>query len=372
MERRQDRSAPRVFEDHRDNLTVDVQNVLVQERASQLRSEDSQIALLWNVFRSLQNLDARLWLPRLVLQALGAKRNHPRLRGLLTPAQILEPTFLWWHRFELPPSRHEWLRDQACNATLDLTHYPACYLAEKKAEEDDNVKALIVRINSPGGTITSSDLIYREIDTFKSRRKVPVVAVMMDVAASGGYYAALAADTIVALPTTVTGSIGVIMLTVNAQGLMEKIGVAPLAIKSGEMKDAGSPFRPLTTEERAVFQSVIDQMYGRFVTLISRSRRIPEDRVRTSPTGGSTRPSGQSARPRGRIGHGRRREGRAQGRGRRGSARHHVPPPQGLPHQLLLGRARLGAGPGKLAPAADGAGQRLGPPLPLPVVALSR
>jgi protease-4 len=149
-----------------------------------------------------------------------------------------------------------------------------------KAEDDDNVKALIVRINSPGGTITASDLIYREIDSFKSRRKIPVVAVMMDVGASGGYYAALAADRIVALPTTVTGSIGVIMLTVNAQGLMEKIGVAPLAIKSGEMKDAGSPFRQLTAQERAVFQSVIDQMYGRFVTLIAGSRKIPEDRVR--------------------------------------------------------------------------------------------
>jgi len=155
----------------------------------------------------------------------------------------------------------------------------------QKADEDDAVKALIVRINSPGGTITASDLIYREIDTFKTRRKIPVVAVMMDVAASGGYYAALAADTIVALPTTVTGSIGVIMLTVNAQGLMEKIGVAPLAIKSGEMKDAGSPFRPLTAQERAVFQSVIDQMYGRFVTLIARSRKIPEDRVRTFADG---------------------------------------------------------------------------------------
>ena len=155
----------------------------------------------------------------------------------------------------------------------------------QKAEEDDNVKALIVRINSPGGTITASDLIYREIDTFKTRRKIPVIAVTMDVAASGGYYAALAADTIVALPTSVTGSIGVIMLTVNAKGLMEKIGVAPLAIKSGEMKDAGSPFRPLTAEERAVFQSVIDQMYGRFVTLIARSRKIPEDSVRTFADG---------------------------------------------------------------------------------------
>ena len=155
----------------------------------------------------------------------------------------------------------------------------------QKAEDDDEVRALIVRINSPGGTITASDLIYREIEVFKTRRKVPVITIMMDVAASGGYYAALAGDTIMALPTTVTGSIGVVMLTVNAQGLMEKIGVAPLAIKSGAMKDAGSPFRPLTEPERAVFQSVIDQMYARFVSLIVRSRKMPEEKVRAAADG---------------------------------------------------------------------------------------
>src|SRR5437899_12183467 len=104
----------------------------------------------------------------------------------------------------------------------------------------------------------------------------------MDVAASGGYSAALAADTIIAMPTTVTGSIGVIMLTLNAQGLMEKIGVAPLAIKSADKKDAGSPFRQLTPEERAIFQPVIDQMYGRLVWLIVAPRKIPEQRVRAS------------------------------------------------------------------------------------------
>ena len=155
----------------------------------------------------------------------------------------------------------------------------------QKAEDDDDVKALIVRINSPGGTITASDLIYREIVAFKARKKVPVVAVMMDVGASGGYYAALAGDTIIALPTTVTGSIGVIMLTLNAQGLMEKIGVAPLAIKSADKKDAGSPFRQLTAEERAIFQSVIDQMYARFVGLIVEHRKIPEERVRAFADG---------------------------------------------------------------------------------------
>ncbi|HUG38294.1 MAG TPA: signal peptide peptidase SppA [Candidatus Limnocylindrales bacterium] len=155
----------------------------------------------------------------------------------------------------------------------------------RKAEEDDQVRALVLRINSPGGTITASDIIYREIRAFKERRKIPVVAAIMDVGASGGYYAALAADRILAHPTTVTGSIGVVMLTVNAQGLLEKIGVAPMAIKSGDKKDAGSPFRPLTPEERAIFQAVIDEMHGRFVSLIVESRKIPEARVRALADG---------------------------------------------------------------------------------------
>jgi protease IV len=154
-----------------------------------------------------------------------------------------------------------------------------------RAEKDDAVKALVVRINSPGGTITASDVVYREVREFKQRRKIPVVAAIMDVGASGGYYAALAADQIFAHPTTITVSIGVIMLTVNAQGLLEKVGVTPLAIKSGPLKDAGSPFRGLTDEERAVFQSVIDDMYGRFVRLVAESRKIPEARVRAFADG---------------------------------------------------------------------------------------
>jgi protease-4 len=155
----------------------------------------------------------------------------------------------------------------------------------EKAEKDDRVRAVIVKINSPGGTITASDILYREILEFKTRRKIPVTAVIMDVGASGGYYVALAADSIIVHPTSVTGSLGVVMLTVDAQGLMEKIGVAPVAIKSGPMKDAGSPFRPLTEPERQVFQGVIDDMYDRFVRLIAASRKMPEASVRSFADG---------------------------------------------------------------------------------------
>ncbi len=145
----------------------------------------------------------------------------------------------------------------------------------KKATDDSRVRAVVLRINSPGGTVTASDIIFRELDIFKRARGVPVVAVMMDVAASGGYYVALAADTIVAHPTTVTGSIGVIMLSLNAEGLMQKVGVAAAAIKSGERKDMGSPFRQLTPEERAIFQTVIDDLHRQFLAKVIERRQLP-------------------------------------------------------------------------------------------------
>jgi protease-4 len=150
----------------------------------------------------------------------------------------------------------------------------------KKAEEDKQVRALIVRINSPGGTVTASDILYREILSFKERTHRPVVAIMMDVAASGGYYLALAADTIIAHPTTVTGSIGVIMLSVNAEGLMQKIGVAAITIKSAEHKDMGSPFRTLTPEERAMFQGVIDDLQRQFLAKVVAHRKLAPETAR--------------------------------------------------------------------------------------------
>jgi len=155
----------------------------------------------------------------------------------------------------------------------------------EKADEDERVRAIVLRINSPGGTVTASDILYHEISRFKARRKVPVIASILDVGASGGYYVALAADRIVAHPTTVTGSIGVLMLTVNSGGLLEKIGVSASYIKSGQYKDMGSPFRSLSPEERAIFQELIDRLYGRFVTLVARERRLDEARVRAFADG---------------------------------------------------------------------------------------
>jgi len=155
----------------------------------------------------------------------------------------------------------------------------------EKAEDDKQVRAVLLRINSPGGTVTASDILYHDIMRFKEHRKIPVVASILDVGASGGYYVALAADRILAHPTTVTGSIGVLMLTVNAGGLLEKIGVSASYVKSGEFKDMGSPFRSLRPEEQALFQELIDRFYGRFVELVARSRRLDEARVRAFADG---------------------------------------------------------------------------------------
>lgn len=150
-----------------------------------------------------------------------------------------------------------------------------------KASKDDKIKAVVLRINSPGGTVNASDILYHEIKVFKANRKIPVIASMMDVAASGGYYAAMAADAILVHPSTVTGSIGVIMLTVNAKGLLEKVGMEASAITSGPRKDMGSPFRTMTAEEKAIFQGVIDSFYHRFLTVVQEGRRnLSADQIR--------------------------------------------------------------------------------------------
>ncbi len=163
--------------------------------------------------------------------------------------------------------------------------HPVSLLVEKldKAAKDKSVKALVLRINSPGGSVTASDIMYSEVLRFKeeTKGKRPVVAVLSDVAASGGYYIACAADEIVAHPTTVTGSIGVIMQMVNFSGTMSKIGVKADAITSGKMKDAGSPFREMKPEEREIFQSLVNQFYDRFVNVVATGRaKLTAEQVR--------------------------------------------------------------------------------------------
>jgi protease-4 len=143
----------------------------------------------------------------------------------------------------------------------------------EKASKDDEIKALILRIQSPGGTVNASDLLYHEIMQFKKERHVKVVACFLGIATSGGYYVATAADHIFAQPTTLTGSIGTIAIKFNVHGLMEKIGVEEETVKSGGKKDIWSPFRPSTEEEKKILQSIIDEYQHKFLQVVQSGRR---------------------------------------------------------------------------------------------------
>ena len=152
----------------------------------------------------------------------------------------------------------------------------------EKAGRDPLIKAVILRLDTPGGEVTASDIIYHEILRFKERTGKPVVGLMMAVAASGGYYIASACDVIMAHPSTLTGSIGVISVFPSLESLMGKVGVKVNIIKSGPAKDSGSPFRDMTDDERALFQGIIDEYYESFLGVVARNRkdRIPADELR--------------------------------------------------------------------------------------------
>jgi protease-4 len=150
------------------------------------------------------------------------------------------------------------------------------------ATQDEDVRAILIEIDSPGGGITISDQIYHALDSFKASSEGRViVALMGDICASGGYYVALAADRIVAHPTTLTGSIGVLMSSVNLKELAEKIGIRDVTIKSGVNKDLLNPLRELNPEQVALLQQVVDALYERFVGLVVDNRKLPVETVRT-------------------------------------------------------------------------------------------
>ncbi len=145
-----------------------------------------------------------------------------------------------------------------------------------RAQEDASVKAIVLRVNSPGGSVVASDEIYQKMLEVEK----PIVVSMGELAASGGYYISAPADLIVANPATLTGSIGVITQVPNLEELMEKIGVEVVVIKSGAHKDEGSPFREMTEEEKAIWQAIIDEAYDQFVTIVAEGRDLPEEKVR--------------------------------------------------------------------------------------------
>ena len=149
----------------------------------------------------------------------------------------------------------------------------------REAGGNPEIKAVVLRLNSPGGTASGAQEIAAEVDKLRRAGK-KVVASMGDVAASGAYWIASRTDRIVANPGTLTGSIGVIMQTQDLQGLYEKIGVGTETFKSGPHKDMGSPARPITPEERAIFQGMVDDIYQQFLTTVAEGRKMNPDDVR--------------------------------------------------------------------------------------------
>jgi protease-4 len=143
--------------------------------------------------------------------------------------------------------------------------------------EDEGVKGIILRIDSPGGGVGPAQEIYREIIKIKPKKKV--VTSMGSVAASGGYYIACASDRIVANPGTITGSIGVIMQFSNLEELLKKIGVKGVVLKSGEHKDLGSPFREMTPEEKKIMQEVLDNVHQQFIQAVADGRKLDRAKV---------------------------------------------------------------------------------------------
>ena len=151
----------------------------------------------------------------------------------------------------------------------------------KLTAQDTDVKAILVKVNSPGGSVVASDLIYQEL---KNTHK-PIVVLMGDLAASGGYYISMAADHIIANPNTLAGSIGVISTFPNAEALFEKVGLEFSVFTSGDSKDFGSLFREMTPQERAYWQEVIDETHGGFVSIVTEGRGMTEAEIRALADG---------------------------------------------------------------------------------------
>ena len=144
----------------------------------------------------------------------------------------------------------------------------------KRFAENPSVKAIVLRIDSPGGGVVPSQEIYDAVQRVRNKNNKAVIASMGTVAASGGYYIAAATDRIIANPGTLTGSIGVIMETANVEGLLKKIGVEGIVVKSGKFKDVGSPLRKMTDEEQALLQSVMDDVHKQFIDAVAEGRAM--------------------------------------------------------------------------------------------------
>jgi len=217
--------------------------------------------------------------------------GRPWLWGLIGTASLLVIFFVVILLLTLLLTGGEGLTDSGTKiGVVAIDGVISSDLAEKtvrlltKYADDASIKGIILKIDSPGGGVASSQEIYDEVRRIQSGGKL-VVASMGSVAASGGYYIACAANRIFAHAGTVTGSIGVIVQLANAEDLLRKIGVEPVVITSGPFKDSGSPMRALRPEERQVFQTLVDDVYQQFVEAVVEGRNLPVSEVRQAADG---------------------------------------------------------------------------------------
>ncbi len=206
-------------------------------------------------------------------------RRKPFLRGCLTVLLVLGGFFVLLlivsRMDDLPFARREKVGVIAVSGLISDSEPTIDQL--KKFVKDDSVKAIVLRINSPGGGVAPSQEIYEEVK--KARAKKPILASMGALAASGGYYIACATQKVYANPGTITGSIGVIMPFMNVKDLVEKIGIKGMTVKSGVFKDMGSPLRDMTPRERELLQGVVDNVHLQFVNAVADGRNLDREDV---------------------------------------------------------------------------------------------
>jgi protease-4 len=171
------------------------------------------------------------------------------------------------------------LLDAQSGGLLQATENPMSLFVEQlnQAADDDSIKAVVLRINSPGGSVTTSDTMYDALLKFREKTHKPVVADALELDASGAYYLSCAADKIVVSPTSIVGCIGVIFESFDVVGTMQMIGVQSDAIKSGELKDMGSPFKHMTPKERQIMQDMVDEYFARFKSVVTSHRSIKQE-----------------------------------------------------------------------------------------------
>ena len=166
------------------------------------------------------------------------------------------------------------MADERQGGLLRAGENPVSTFIEKldKAEADPDVKAVVLRLNSPGGTVVAADIMYHSLKEFKRKTKKPVIVCVTGMACSGGYYLACGGDGIIAQPSSVVGNIGTIFQTYSVSGTLEKIGVKTVTIKSGQFKDIGSPLHDLSESERKVLEGINEQMFQLFVDVVRKGR----------------------------------------------------------------------------------------------------